>query len=80
MGHVARCIPLIDTFLKNGNTIFAAVSEEQGAVLRSYFPDIEIVNHEGYPFVFGGKGNFSLDLALQFNRLKSRLWKEYEPT
>jgi len=80
MGHVARCIPLIETFLKNGNTIFAAVSEEQGAVLRSYFPDIEIVNHEGYPFVFGGKGNFSLDLALQFKRLKSRLWKEYEQT
>ncbi len=80
MGHVARCIPLIDTFLKNGNTIFAAVSTDQGAILRSYFPDIEIVNHEGYPFVFGGKGNFSLDLARQFKQLKIRLLEEEKQT
>ncbi|MEN9399305.1 MAG: hypothetical protein RL632_406 [Bacteroidota bacterium] len=80
MGHVARCIPLIDTFLKNGNTVFAAVSEEQGAILRSYFPDIETVNHEGYPFEFGGKGNFSLDLARQFKRLKNRLLEEEKQT
>jgi len=80
MGHVARCIPLIDTFLKNGNTVFAAVSEDQGVILRSYFPDIELVNHEGYPFVFGGKGNFSLDLARQFKRLKNRLIEEEKQT
>ena len=80
MGHVARCIPLINTFLKNGNTVFAAVSEEQGVVLRSYFQDIEIVNHEGYPFVFGGKGNFSLDLARQFKQLKNRLLQEEKQT
>jgi UDP:flavonoid glycosyltransferase YjiC (YdhE family) len=80
MGHVARCISLIDTFLKNGNTVFAAVSEEQGAILRSYFPDVGVVNHDGYPFVFGGKGNFSLDLARQFKRLKTRLLEEEKQT
>ena len=80
MGHVARCIPLISTFLENGNTVFAAVSAEQGKILRSYFPSIELVNHEGYPFVFHGKGNFSLDLARQFKGLNKRLVDEREQT
>lgn len=80
MGHVARCIPLISTFLENGNTVFAAVSVEQGKILSSYFPSIEIVNHEGYPFVFHGKGNFSLDLARQFKGLNKRMVDEREQT
>jgi len=80
LGHVARCIPLINTFLENGNTVFAAVSAEQGDILRAYFPSIELVNHEGYPFVFHGKGNFSLDLARQFKRLNKRLLDEQEQT
>ncbi len=80
MGHVARCIPLISTFLENGNTVFAAVSEEQGNVLCAYFPSIVLVNHDGYPFVFHGKGNFSLDLARQFKRLNKRLLDEQKQT
>lgn len=80
MGHVARCIPLISTFLENGNTVFAAVSKEQGNVLCAYFPSIVLVNHDGYPFVFHGKGNFSLDLARQFKRLNKRLLEEQEQT
>jgi hypothetical protein len=80
MGHVARCIPLISTFLENGNTVFAAVSVDQGKILRSYFPSIELVNHEGYPFVFHGKGNFSLDLARQFKGLNKRMVDEREQT
>jgi UDP:flavonoid glycosyltransferase YjiC (YdhE family) len=80
MGHVARCIPLIDTFLKNGNTVIVAVSDDQAIVFRAYFPSIEVVKHEGYPFVFAGKGNFSLDLARQFKGLKKRLRSEVEQT
>ena len=80
MGHVARCIPLIDLFLKNGNTVIVAVNDDQESIFRSYFPSIELVKHEGYPFVFAGKGNFSLDLARQFKGLKKRLNAEIEQT
>jgi len=80
MGHVARCIPLIAAFLKNGNTVIVAATDEQAAVFRAYFPSIELVKHEGYPFVFAGKGNFSLDLARQFKGLKKRLNTEIEQT
>jgi UDP:flavonoid glycosyltransferase YjiC (YdhE family) len=80
MGHVARCIPLIDLFLKNGNTVIVAANNDQESIFRSYFPSIEIIRHEGYPFVFSGKGNFSLDLARQFKGLKKRLLAEIEHT
>jgi UDP:flavonoid glycosyltransferase YjiC (YdhE family) len=80
MGHVARCIPLIHDFLKNGNTVIVAATDDQGAVFRAYFPSIQVVKHEGYPFVFAGKGNFALDLARQFKGLKKRLYAEMEQT
>lgn len=78
MGHVSRCIPLIDQFLKNGNTVFVAGESFQQAILRQYFPDLTFIDLEGYPFKFGSQGNFALDLAKQFFPLKKRLKKELE--
>lgn len=78
MGHVSRCIPLIDQFLKNGNTVFVAGESFQQAILRQYFPDLTFIDLEGYPFKFGSQGKFALDLAKQFFPLKKRLKKELE--
>jgi len=76
MGHVARCIPLINLFIDNGNTVFVAGNKEQLNVFKSYFPTINFIEHAGYPFVFGKRGNFSLDLFRQFRKLKNRLYNE----
>lgn len=76
MGHVARCIPLIDLLLKNGNQIFVAADLSQQNILKDYFPDITYIDHDGYPFRFGIKGNFNADLLMQFIPLKKRLKKE----
>ena len=76
MGHVSRCISLIDLLLKNENSIVVAASEDQQRVFKLYFPSIEYVQHEGYPFEFGKNGNFGLDLAKQFRPLKRRLKSE----
>lgn len=76
MGHVARCIPLVNLFIENGNTVFVAGNKEQLRVFKSYFPDINYIEHDGYPFVFGKRGDFSLDLFKQFRKLKKRLFNE----
>lgn len=76
MGHVSRCIPLIDLFLRNGNEVFVACDESQRGIFEDYFPEINFINHPGYPFKFGKQGNFGLDLAKQFRQLKSRLSAE----
>lgn len=73
MGHVARCIPLIHLFLENGNTVFVAANSFQISIFRSYFPSIQYIEHSGYPFGFGGKGKFELDLLKQMNKLRGRL-------
>jgi UDP:flavonoid glycosyltransferase YjiC (YdhE family) len=76
MGHVARCIPLIDLFIKNGNTVFVAGNKIQLHIFKTYFPTLDFVEHSDYPFVFRRRGNFSLDLFRQFRKLKNRLNNE----
>lgn len=76
IGHVARCIPLINTLLSNGNKIFIACNEDQRVIFEQYFLNIQYINHAGYPFKFGKMGNFSLDLARQFRQLNKRLKDE----
>lgn len=78
MGHVARCIPLIHGLLKNENVVLIAASSDQQQIFKQYFPNIEYINHAGYPFNFGEKGNFALDLAKQFVALRKRMKLELE--
>jgi UDP:flavonoid glycosyltransferase YjiC (YdhE family) len=72
MGHVSRCIGLIDILLRNDNVIFIACSADQQAIFQQYFKDVTFIDHDGYPFEFGGKGKFSLDLLKSFSALKRR--------
>ncbi len=80
MGHVARCIPLIDQLLKQDNQIIVAGDESQLTIFTQYFPNLETVIHGGYPFRFGKKGNFALDLAARFLALNKRLKRELRET
>jgi UDP-N-acetylglucosamine:LPS N-acetylglucosamine transferase len=74
MGHVARCIPLIDEFLKGNNTVFVAGDSSQLSIIRQYFPEIVAIEHHGYPFDFGQKGSFRWGLVKQLPSLMHR-WK-----
>ena len=78
MGHVARCIPLIDLFLKNNNSIFVAGDHFQLSVIRQYFPEIITIEHQGYPFDFGQKASFRWGLVKQLPYLLQRWNKERE--
>jgi len=76
MGHVSRCIPLIDQFLKNGNIVHVAADDQQRSIFEQYFTEVAFIEHQGYPFRFGERGNFGLDLASQFRQLQTRLKEE----
>ena len=62
MGHVSRCIGLINELQHSQNKVIIACDDEQKEVFNSYFNDLEFISHKGYPFKFKGKGNFSWDL------------------
>ena len=78
MGHVSRCIGLIQQLEKNGNVILIACDSAQKSVFEEYFPSLLYLNHEGYPFRFNGKGNFEMDLVGCFPILRKRMSKEVE--
>jgi len=78
MGHVSRSIGLIQELEKNGNTIVIACNDSQKLVFEEYFPNISIVNHDGYPFSFKGKGNFEMDLMRSFLKLHRRMKREID--
>lgn len=72
MGHVSRCIGLIDILLRNDNSVFIACSADQQAIFQQYFKEVTFIDHDDYPFEFGGKGKFSIDLLKSFSALKKR--------
>lgn len=76
MGHVSRCIGIIHQLLKQENEIFIACDKDQQSVFSEYFIDVTFIAHAGYPFHFGGKGNFGWDLLSRSNSLRKRLKQE----
>ena len=66
MGHVARCIPIIDLFVRNKNKVYVAGSRSQIEIIGQYFSDVHWIEHDGYPFNFGRRGFFRYDLMKKF--------------
>ena len=62
LGHVTRTIPIVQTFVKHENEVIICCDSDQEEIYRNYFPELWYVQHEGYPFSFKGKGNWSLDI------------------
>jgi UDP:flavonoid glycosyltransferase YjiC (YdhE family) len=76
MGHVSRSIALISKLRDQKNRIIFAGDQDQIRMVSSYFDDFIFLEHEGYPFRFGEKGNFGLDLAFSYPSLNKRLKQE----
>jgi hypothetical protein len=76
-GHVSRCIPLIYKLLENGNSVFIACDIAQKRVFVQYFGQkVKFIEHEGYPFQFSGKGNYTNDLFFSLGKLLKRSKQE----
>ncbi len=76
MGHVSRSIGLIRKLKHQNNELVIACDENQRSVFESYFPGIQTVNHEGYPFEFSGRGSFASDLFASRKKLLARFVEE----
>jgi len=75
-GHVARCIALIRELQANENEVLIAADRTQQKIFSCYFPNITMIDHMGYPFKFSKGGNFSLDLAKGYSKLRRRMEQE----
>ncbi len=74
MGHLSRCIPLIEQLLLQENTCFLAADQQHLSIAMQYFGNrIEYIQLEPYPFKFNTKG-FSISTIFQES---IPLWKNY---
>ena len=73
LGHVMRCVPLIERLVENKNEVIICCDEQQDEVFRTFFPSLWYVTHQGYPFVFRGNGRWEGDLMRSFTKLRIRL-------
>ena len=72
-GHFSRCISLIHNLLNKNNTIFIACDNAQKNVFVQYFGQkVNFIEHDGYPFKFSGKGNYTNDLFFSLGKLLKR--------
>lgn len=76
LGHVTRTIPIIQSFIKQENEVIICCDTDQEEIYRDYFPELWYVQHEGYPFVFRGNGNWTLDIIRNFLSLNVFLSEE----
>jgi hypothetical protein len=72
-GHVSRCIPLIYKLLEKDNVVFIACNSAQKNIFIQYFEEkVYFLDHQGYPFQFAGKGNYTKDLFFSLIKLINR--------
>lgn len=79
-GHVSRSIGVLDQLQNQGNDLVIAGDLDQLEVFKLYFPSAELIELEGYPFEFKGRGNFGSDLFNSRKELIARLNKELKET
>ncbi len=76
LGHVTRCVSLIEQLMRQSNSVFIFCNQEQKSIFQQYIKEVEFIDHKGYPFHFRGKGNFKLDLFRSLFALYSYAQKD----
>ncbi len=74
MGHLSRCIPLIEQLLQQENTCFLAADLQHLRIAKQYFGNrIEYIPLNPYPFKFSTKGFSMSNIFLE----SIPLWRNY---
>lgn len=77
LGHVTRCIPIIEILRNNNFKVIVAANEKQQNVLKTEFDNISFVYLEGYNIQYSQKKYFfSLKIILQIPKIITRIYKE----
>ena len=71
LGHVTRCIPIINELLKRGAEVFLAGNETQAEVLLKEFPGLPVLYLKGYDIRYSNRGsNFLWSIIRQIPKIK----------
>jgi hypothetical protein len=76
MGHLSRSIALINRLINQENDLHFAGNQKQIEIIKLYFPKIKCYLLDDYPFKFGSKGRFTLDITKTIIPLYKRFKNE----
>ena len=65
LGHITRCIPIIEKLLINGHTVFTCGNKESEQLFKEHFPEIKHVIIPGYNVKYSKGNSQALTMILQ---------------
>jgi uncharacterized protein (TIGR00661 family) len=65
LGHITRCIPIIEKLLKNDHTVFTCGNKESEQLFKEHFPKIKHIIISGYNVKYSRRNSQALSMALQ---------------
>lgn len=78
LGHVTRCIPLIQYFLKKNFQVIVACNTNQRNVLQSEFPNLEYLDLNGYNISYSKEKRFlPVKILMQLPKILRAVYKEF---
>ncbi|MFZ4400128.1 MAG: glycosyltransferase [Bacteroidales bacterium] len=78
LGHAARCVPLIQSFLKAGANVIIAADNRPLVFLRKEFPDLQFIQFPAYQITYQNKGSFAIKMIRSIPNVLLSIYKEHK--
>lgn len=77
LGHVMRCIPLIDGLIRDGHEVICCGDGMSGEVLKREYPNCKYINLPGYKIEYSTGNSQMLRLLLQVPKIVRGIAREH---
>ncbi|TXB64621.1 glycosyl transferase family 28 [Vicingus serpentipes] len=78
LGHATRCIPIIQSFLKDNHKVIIGTSGKQEALLKQEFPYVTFIELKGYNVEYPENGAMISKMLTQLPKIKKAIQEEQE--
>ena len=76
LGHITRCIPIIELLLKNGHNVLTCGNKESEQLFKEHFPKIKHITIPGYNPKYSSKNNQSISMIRQIPKFLRKIKAE----
>lgn len=78
LGHATRCIPIIRSALELQIPVILAASGRSKTLLQNEFPDLEMIDFEGYDIRYPKNEHMNVSMAWQAPKILAKIEKEHQ--
>jgi UDP-N-acetylglucosamine transferase subunit ALG13 len=77
LGHATRCIPIIQSFLKDNHKVIIGTSGKQEVLLKQEFPGLLFIDLKGYNVEYPENGSMITKMFTQLPKIKKAIDEEH---